>query len=287
MEQQNKDAVVIREFQKKIMTEAGCGVETMAFLDEITDAVFCEYYYLCALDGMSVEEMREIDSVPIQDWKEKINLIKEKRLNYLEKLFVPNSQMERQIAELHEKAEKVFGETEELKNTLNSTLTETLKMQKEALSAQKQSFQNVITAKEEIIKERDRKIQDLLTELEGNKIAWQEEKQSLLLKLEEQKQSEHSQEGKEEEGLQNINKRKEKQPEKKFWHFFRKDRAREDDQFIKTFLDGDKYNDAQKEFLIHCLEEGDSVEEMKTYASPDLMPTMMERLRKVRKNRGE
>ena len=178
MEQQNNDAVVIREFQKKIMTEAGCGVETMAFLDEITDAVFCEYYYLCALDGMSVEEMREIDSVPIQDWKEKINLIKEKRLNYLEKLFVPNSQMERQIAELHEKAEKVFGETEELKNTLNSTLTETLKMQKEALSAQKQSFQNVITAKEEIIKERDRKIQDLLTELEGNKIAWQEEKQS-------------------------------------------------------------------------------------------------------------
>ena len=167
MEQQNKDAVVIREFQKKIMTEAGCGVETMAFLDEITDAVFCEYYYLCALDGMSVEEMREIDSVPIQDWKEKINLIKEKRLNYLEKLFVPNSQMERQIAELHEKAGKVFGETEELKNTLNSTLTETLKMQKETLSAQKQSFQNVITAKEEIIKERDRKIQGIRTVICG------------------------------------------------------------------------------------------------------------------------
>lgn len=62
-----EDAVVIREFQKKIMTEAGCGVETMAFLDEITDAVFCEYYYLCALDGMSVEEMREMSRIIRKD----------------------------------------------------------------------------------------------------------------------------------------------------------------------------------------------------------------------------
>lgn len=287
MEQQNKDAAIIRGFQKKIMTEAGCSAETMDFLDEITDAVFCEYYYLCALDGMSVDEMRKIDSKPIQDWNKKINLIKEERLKYLEKLFVPNSQMEKQISDLHEKAEKVFGETEELKNTLNSTLTETLKMQKDTLSEQKQSFKNVIAAKEEIIKEREEKIQDLLTELEGSKTAWKEEKQSLLSKLEKREQSDYCQKGKEKKERQDMNKRRERQPENKFWHFLRKDHAREEEQFIKTFLEGDKYNDAQKEFLIQCLEEGDSIKEMKTYASPDLMPTMMERLRKVRKNRGE
>ena len=43
--------------------------------------------------------------------------------------------------------------------------------------------------------------------------------------------------------------------------------------------------EAQKEFLIKCLEEGDTVEEMKTYASASLTPAMMQRLRQVRKKR--
>lgn len=41
----------------------------------------------------------------------------------------------------------------------------------------------------------------------------------------------------------------------------------------------------KKEFLIKCLEEGDTVEEMKTYASASLTPAMMQRLRQVRKKR--
>ncbi len=57
------------------------------------------------------------------------------------------------------------------------------------------------------------------------------------------------------------------------------------DRFIETYLAGDTFNEAQKEFLIKCLEEGDTVEEMKTYASASLTPAMMQRLRQVRKKR--
>ena len=53
----------------------------------------------------------------------------------------------------------------------------------------------------------------------------------------------------------------------------------------KGHLAGDTFNEAQKEFLIKCLEEGDTVEEMKTYASASLTPAMMQRLRQVRKKR--
>ena len=53
----------------------------------------------------------------------------------------------------------------------------------------------------------------------------------------------------------------------------------------ETYLAGDTFNEAQKEFLIKCLEEGDTVEEMKTYASASLTPAMMQRLRQVRKKR--
>ena len=62
-------------------------------------------------------------------------------------------------------------------------------------------------------------------------------------------------------------------------------KSKEPDRFIETYLAGDTFNEAQKEFLIKCLEEGDTVEEMKTYASASLTPAMMQRLRQVRKKR--
>ena len=79
---------------------------------------------------------------------------------------------------------------------------------------------------------------------------------------------------------------------KKRWHFFCKENKKRgiqdnNNEFIETYLAEDTFNDAQKEFLIQCLEEGDSVQEMKTYASASLTPAMMQRLRQVRKKRRE
>ena len=68
---------IVIEFQKKILQEAGCSAEVIAFLDEIEDEVFCEYYCFCFLDGMPIEEVRRIDSVPVQNWKDKIKRIKQ------------------------------------------------------------------------------------------------------------------------------------------------------------------------------------------------------------------
>ena len=53
---------IVIEFQKKILQEAGCSAEVIAFLDEIEDEVFCEYYCFCFLDGMPIEEVRRIRS---------------------------------------------------------------------------------------------------------------------------------------------------------------------------------------------------------------------------------
>jgi len=106
------------------------------------------------------------------------------------------------------------------------------------------------------------------------------------LKLEEKKTAVKEEEKKEaafteENPINNIERKK------KRWHFFNKEekRSKEPDRFIETYLAGDTFNEAQKEFLIKCLEEGDTVEEMKTYASASLTPAMMQRLRQVRKKR--
>ncbi len=117
MEQEEEKNIII-EFQRKVLQEANCTAEMLAYLDEIDDDVFREYYCICALDGMTVEEIRRIDSIAVQDWRVKIKHIKEERLNFLENIFVPNSEMQKQISELHDKAGKVFQETERIKNNI-------------------------------------------------------------------------------------------------------------------------------------------------------------------------
>ena len=105
--EQDEEKNIIIEFQRKVLQEANCTAEMLAYLDEIDDDVFREYYCICALDGMTVEEIRRIDSIAVQDWRVKIKHIKEERLNFLENIFVPNSEMQKQISELHDKAGKV------------------------------------------------------------------------------------------------------------------------------------------------------------------------------------
>ena len=79
-ERQEEEKNIIIEFQRKVLQEANCTAEMLAYLDEIDDDVFREYYCICALDGMTVEEIRRIDSIAVQDWRGKIKHIKEERL---------------------------------------------------------------------------------------------------------------------------------------------------------------------------------------------------------------
>ena len=84
MEQKEKNNAV-KEFLKRFLESAKCSPEMIAYLNEVDEAVFCEYYCFCFLDGMSVEEVREIDSIPAQNWEDKIRRIREARRDYLER----------------------------------------------------------------------------------------------------------------------------------------------------------------------------------------------------------
>ncbi len=75
MEQEEEKNIII-EFQRKVLQEANCTAEMLAYLDEIDDDVFREYYCICALDGMTVEEIRRIDSIAVQDGGLKLNTSK-------------------------------------------------------------------------------------------------------------------------------------------------------------------------------------------------------------------
>ena len=89
---------------------------------------------------------------------------------------------------------------------------------------------------------------------------------------------------KEEKGKEEQEERREMIPKrrKRIWPF-----GRDLSQiFIRKYLENDAYDEEQREFLLHCLEEGDTAEEMEQYAIPALSVTMMERLRKLVKERS-
>ena len=49
MEQEEEKNIII-EFQRKVLQEANCTAEMLAYLDVLDDDVFREYYCICALD---------------------------------------------------------------------------------------------------------------------------------------------------------------------------------------------------------------------------------------------
>lgn len=56
-------------------------------------------------------------------------------------------------------------------------------------------------------------------------------------------------------------------------------------KFIQTYLQDDQLSEAQKEYLLICLEEGEKVTDMKAYAVPGLSVEQMKRIRRLRGRR--
>ena len=77
---------------------------------------------------------------------------------------------------------------------------------------------------------------------------------------------------------------KEKKSFKKKWkEIFRKSSDQEAQIFIKTVIERDGYTDEQKDYLVSCLEDGDSPDLIAKFASPNLSIDFMRRIRSVAK----
>ena len=62
---------------------------------------------------------------------------------------------------------------------------------------------------------------------------------------------------------------------------FQRRKDREAERFIRQFMEAGDYSEEQKEFLIRCLEQGDSLDFIREFASPSLSVEHMAWLRKI------
>ena len=70
------------------------------------------------------------------------------------------------------------------------------------------------------------------------------------------------------------------------WHSFFNRAEREADEFIRLYIENKDYSEDQKQYLIECLEQGDSLSVIRKFASPNLSVKYMDQLRRILYERG-
>ena len=245
-----------------VLAWVDCAKEIQQFIEKIPDGLLCELFYLCALDGMSLDELQRLDALPAKDRTEKAVMIWKERRIFLQKIYGNDPERERHREALHQETKQMFANSEKIWQKLEEGMAEILEMQHFLLEGQKVTNETVLDEKKKQIQEKEGKIQ----ELEGQIFSLQEQCDRL------QKENQQIKE--------NVKKR-DVRP-KGFrgicWKVRRKAKA---DAFIAAYLENKEYSREQKEYLLQCLESGDSFREIKTFASPGLTIPMMERLRNL------
>ncbi len=247
-----------------VLNQSDCPEEVKNFIHSISDGLLCEWLYICALDGMELEQLKKLNGSPIKDSFKKAIFIQNERQKFLARKYQGNPETLQQMKELRQKVREIHEESRQLRHTVDTSLRDAVKQKEEMAQKQEKSLYNLVGVKNEQIKERDQKITQL-----------QEQLQELTKQLNEAVSVEKTipVENREENGAHHFSTKKRKWP----WATQR-DASR---TFIKRYLENDAYTKEQREFLIQCLEEGDTVKEMEQYAVPALSVDMMGRLRKL------
>ena len=200
-------------------------------------------WFLAAYEGMPLEEMQKLKREGLSE-KEVLSRI----LQHMQQRFPASEDMNRKFLELQAKTQEALSDYAYIRDVYIKELSESREQERKAQ-------QYALEAKEETIRMQKEKI----TDLEGRiRTLKKGKKQPLIAEPEEEKRKISL--------LDRLRKT---------------GRGEEIARFREVYLDDSEYGEEQKEFLLSCLEEGLSFEELKRFASPALTVEQMGRLRRV------
>ena len=278
--------------RKQLLEQMSVPEETISFLEDQNVPFLFEWCYLCAVEGMTKETLERICSEAGQDKSTGSDTFKKERINHLRKSFENNIDLEKRFSELLKNVKDIYEK-------FSSLETEYRQSVQQSLREKEKDFGQIIEGKNETLREKDKRIAFLEKELadQKNEIKTREER---ILTLEDRLKSMEirmeSASIKGEEGSCEVAKEKKEtgasasvapilhdnyvmvRPRRRFF-MWRGDRRAE--QFIHQFMENGDYNDEQKDFLIRCLEQGDSIRFIQEYANPSLSVEQMAWLRKI------
>ena len=159
-----KEALIDQVLQCQIVIARHIGLDrdVIEFLDNITDWKKREWYYLAALDGMSCQDLLEMEQKNMS-----ISQIRKERLLYLKNLYTDHDELGEEILHLQKDIMETKTQSETLRIMIEENLEKALKREAESQKS--------------LIEEKDQRIRFLEHELKiQGTLPRQEEKEGVL-----------------------------------------------------------------------------------------------------------
>ncbi len=159
-----KDTLIEQVLQCQIVIARNIGLDrdVVSFLESITDWKKREWYYLAALDGMSCQDLLEMEQKNMS-----ISQIRKERLLYLKNLYTDHDELGEEILHLQKDIMETKTQSETLRIMIEENLEKALKREAESQKS--------------LIEEKDQRIRFLEHELKIQRtLPRQEEKEGVL-----------------------------------------------------------------------------------------------------------
>lgn len=241
----------IRESQLAIAKGMNVLPENLELIEKVKDWIIREWVYVCALDGMNIQEILGSSE------KLTVSYIRKSREEYFREKYAPleSGLMHSELENLQKEVEKTCEESKKMRNAA-------MKM----LSGQKCLSQADSEKIMQDMKEKDEKIRKLekeLLALKENRKLYQCDQPDPDNSITE-KQLDNEDFGKNKVSA---------------LHFLKRhNRTAETKRFIERYLKDDHFSKEQVEFMLNCLEKGMKIKDIERFAVPGLSVEMMKRL---------
>ena len=260
-------------------------------LNDTKDSKTCMWYLICALDGMSDQEILELSGYTIPQ-------IQDARAEFLKKKYQSDSSLSKEVQTLKDEVSFILQENRDVRSSVEAGLDK-------AIQEQIEKANKLIEAKDEMITMIKMQKVDLQRKNEElqSKVAVLEKQQTLRTPVErnqtESESKKHSEtqveeQSKTEEYLEReVEVRQKKiQPEERKISLGKRIHnylfsSKETKKFIAKYLKNDQLTEEQKEYILKCLEDGVEIKELSEFAFESLTVEQMERLRKINEKRKE
>lgn len=266
----------------QIMEKMRIPKETIEFLDQISVPLIQEWMYVCAVENMPLEDLKRIIEEVEENPANASNLIMTERLKFLKELYQDNKELEAKVNDLHDKVVNIYDETSSLVKTLDSTIRNVLQEKDRMVEESIENHMDQIKEKDQVIEKLKQELEESRQEKHAQEVYFKETNDHLKALRTELKTREIRNQEKFQENI--SQKEAEKKSLRNWWKDrFRRSPEEEAQLFIKTVIEKDGYSEQQKEYLVSCLEEGDSPELIEKFASPSLSIEFMKRMRAIAK----
>ncbi len=294
------------EFRKQLLEQMEVPEETIRFLEGQNVPLLFEWSYFCAAEGMSVDILKNACEEAEKDRTLTSEIFKKERTRYLQESFENNAELGEKFDLLEKKVEDMFQRASSALSAFEETV-------KQSFRDKDKLYGDIIEAKERLIQDKDKQmkvLEDRIAEMKAqakdkdDRIHFLEDRlktaEIKLGSVERDSPSNPEETGtKEGEGTGYLLTSKEPDREKEIFvpsitlmrediypvhpgrRFLARKKERETELFIRQFMENKEYSNEQKEFLIRCLEQGDSMKFIREFASPSLSVEHMAWLRKI------